>query len=215
MKLRSRWRSLVLTAFGVALVASLAFASPGIRVRYVEGVPQVELEGSYPQSRYTVYRSESPDGAAVPVTAADVLCLGSCYAQDWSAEPGHTYWYRFEILTSENQLVRFGPFAVTISSELASRVRLTVSPNPVHGRSTVEIRLGGAPAEGDVAVEATVLDLQGRVRRRLIRGKAPRGLTSVSWNGDDEAGRALPSGTYFVRVRSDLGDRVTRVLRVR
>src|SRR5262245_64874246 len=108
-------RRVALALCATALVASLAFANPGVRVRYIAGVPQVELDGSYPQSRYTVSRSSTPDGPQVRVTEADVLCMGSCFVQDFQAEPGQTYWYRFDLVLSDGNVAHFGPYAVRIS----------------------------------------------------------------------------------------------------
>lgn len=52
---------------------------------------------------------------------------------------------------------------------------------------------------------ATVLvtDLQGRRVARLVEGAEASGERSLVWDGHDEAGRALPSGLYTVRLLAD------------
>ncbi len=51
-------------------------------------------------------------------------------------------------------------------------------------------------------VELVVLDPRGRHVRTLIDGTCPAGRTEVTWRGDDEAGRAVASGTYIYRLRA-------------
>ena len=51
-------------------------------------------------------------------------------------------------------------------------------------------------------VELTVFDPQGRLVRTLIDGLVPAGDTSVTWDGRDDAGQALPSGVYLYRLRA-------------
>src|SRR6516164_5866442 len=63
----------------LALSAVLALADPELRVSYVDGVPRIEIAGSYPQARYTVWRRPSIDAHAVPIGSENVLCLGSCF----------------------------------------------------------------------------------------------------------------------------------------
>lgn len=70
-------------------------------------------------------------------------------------------------------------------------------PNPFVGRT--EIRWSAAaPSRDDVAV----FDMRGRQVRRFPAREAPAGPRSVVWNGRDESGRALASGTYFYTVTS-------------
>jgi hypothetical protein len=78
-------QSVVVTACALALAASLALADPGVRVTYVSGVPQVELEGSYAQSHYAVYRGADMNERGVRITSDDLLCIGPCWAQDPAA----------------------------------------------------------------------------------------------------------------------------------
>lgn len=73
-------------------------------------------------------------------------------------------------------------------------------PNPANPRATVTLNM---PRDADVVVD--VLDLQGRRVRRLIGGPLPAGRHHLTWDGTDAAGRAVPSGTYLVWLRS--GDR--------
>ena len=54
------------------------------------------------------------------------------------------------------------------------------------------------PREGAVALR--IYDVNGRVQRMLESGTRPAGAHRVAWDGRDDAGRALPSGSYFARL---------------
>jgi hypothetical protein len=85
-----------------------------------------------------------------------------------------------------------------------------VWPNPASRAARVAFELPGE-AEADV----TVYDVTGRQVRQLaesVRGKA--GRNEAGWNLEDDAGRDVPSGLYFVQIRVD-GDTRTRRLVVR
>jgi hypothetical protein len=68
------------------------------------------------------------------------------------------------------------------------------SPNPFRAGTTIPFALGG-----DAGAQLEIHDLSGRLVRRF----AASGARSIAWDGCDGAGRALPSGTYFVRLAKD------------
>jgi hypothetical protein len=77
--------------------------------------------------------------------------------------------------------------------------------NPVRGAGRLELTL---PADG--AVELSLFDVAGRRLRRLeLAGTA--GTLSHDWDSRDDAGRPLPSGVYFLRVRQGNASVTTRL----
>ncbi len=74
---------------------------------------------------------------------------------------------------------------------------LRAYPNPFNPRLQIDLRLDRA---GAVAIE--IIDLRGRVVRRLELGEQPAGLVTAGWDGQDQQGRAAPSGVYRVVARS-------------
>ncbi len=70
-------------------------------------------------------------------------------------------------------------------------------PNPFNPSTTFSFTLLYADK-----VELAVYDVQGKRLRTLIDGLVPGGDTQVTWDGRDDAGEALPSGTYFYRLRA-------------
>jgi len=79
---------------------------------------------------------------------------------------------------------------------------LAAAPNPFNPRLEVSWAL---PRAG--AVRLDVFDARGRLVRTLLAGQAPAGAGSLVWNGDDDGGRAVPSGVYHLRLST--GDRET------
>jgi flagellar hook assembly protein FlgD len=64
-------------------------------------------------------------------------------------------------------------------------------------------------------VRLAVYDIAGRAVRRLVdRDAAAPGAYSATWDGRDDAGRAVPGGVYFYRLETDGGTRSTRVVRL-
>jgi len=81
----------------------------------------------------------------------------------------------------------------------ARSVQLAGFPNPFTASTSVEVSLD-APATVEVAVYA----VDGSRVRLLTRGTLPAGSSIVAWNGKDDKGRDVASGTYLVRVSGDI-----------
>jgi hypothetical protein len=194
---------------------AIAAADPALEVRYPGGVPRLLLSGDFANATYTVWRSAEPEGARTLVGAEGVLCLESCYADDPTAAPGATYWYRFDLVLADGTPARFGPYRVTLSSEQMRRVGIRVSPNPGRGATAVELTLAAASGGGSVAAEAVLFDLQGRKVATVYRGALAPGLTRTTWNGRDDWGAEIRAGSYFLRVTAGAHSAVHRVTRIR
>lgn len=209
--IRSLWFAVVLAA----LLGRLAFAQPAVSVRYETGAAIIQLEGDYANQWYSVSRGDAREGPYVPLTESNVLCLGACAVTDAAASAGRTYWYRFDLQLAGGSFVSYGPYPVTISSEIARRITVSVLPQPMRGPARIEVSLAGVAGDAPVEVRALLFDLQGRRVRVVHQGALPRGRTSFAWDGAAEGGRALAAGLYLLRVESPLGSATTRVVRAR
>lgn len=78
---------------------------------------------------------------------------------------------------------------------LPPRRRLAVVPNPFNPSTMLRYAL---PAPARVSV--LIVDARGRLVRSLTLGGRPAGDGTLSWDGRDEHGRALPSGVYLCRL---------------
>ena len=95
--------------------------------------------------------------------------------------------------TGNSRIVVFAP---TASTPVLSSPRVTVTAaatSAAPGRLQIVFTLS-APA----GVEVRVLNLAGRVVRRLSEGAAPVGVNSLSWDGRSDRGAPVPAGRYLV-----------------
>jgi len=88
------------------------------------------------------------------------------------------------------------------SSSQKEVVLLPNVPNPFDPYTQVSFNL---PYEG--RIDVGVYDVLGRRVRALVEGLSKPGLHTVIWNGRDNSGRDVASGTYFLRLRFD--DRIS------
>ena len=89
------------------------------------------------------------------------------------------------------------------------RLRLaSPRPQPLTHRTSLALEL---PAASPVTAE--VLDVSGRIIRRLSRGAIfAAGRSEISWDGLDDRGKHAASGVYFVRVTTPTGSASQRVV---
>jgi hypothetical protein len=73
-------------------------------------------------------------------------------------------------------------------------------PNPFNPMTNIPFELAGS--EGQVDVQLDILDIRGRVVRTLVDGFRAGGQRYIStWDGTDQTGRKMPSGTYMSRLK--------------
>jgi hypothetical protein len=85
-----------------------------------------------------------------------------------------------------------------------------ISPNPTRSGAAIAFSLADA---GPVALD--VLDVRGRVVRRLGRGLRPAGAHGVTWDGRTDRGTSAAPGVYFVRFEVPAGTSARRIVLAR
>lgn len=151
-------------------------------------------------------------GNAVTITA--LPRPGSVFAR-W-AETGETA-MTISVLPTSGVLTRTaefaaeGPISTVPTSDLpAPAPRLAVSPNPFNPQTTLSFKL-----ERGASARLEIFDLAGRRVRTLAAGTLAAGRHELRWDGRDQAGRAVPSGTYLGRLRTPGGEALARMQLVR
>ncbi len=76
---------------------------------------------------------------------------------------------------------------------------LAVSPNPSGGRFTISGVLSGSTGE---TATLNVIDVRGRLARRLGPVSLAPGAFTVEWDGRGDDGRSAPDGVYFARLQT-------------
>lgn len=86
-----------------------------------------------------------------------------------------------------------------------------VTPNPFRNRARVDFAVRSAGL-----VEVSILDLGGRLVRRLVPGTwLESGVHSVDWDGRREDGSPAAAGQYYVRVKSGGREDLQRMIKLR
>jgi GH25 family lysozyme M1 (1,4-beta-N-acetylmuramidase) len=83
-------------------------------------------------------------------------------------------------------------------------------PNPFNPRTTIRFDL---PDAGRVRL--AVYDVAGRLIRTLVDADLPRGTHEEVWDGRDEAGQAVASGSYFAKLNAGARAETIRMSRAR
>jgi hypothetical protein len=68
-------------------------------------------------------------------------------------------------------------------------------PNPFNPKTTISVSI---PITS--YVELTVYDVAGQLIRRLVNRELDAGNYRFEWNGDDDSGKNVSSGIYFVKL---------------
>jgi hypothetical protein len=83
-------------------------------------------------------------------------------------------------------------------------------PNPFAAGTSIRFAL---PEPSNVHLK--VFNVQGRLVRTLLDAARPAGRYTVSWDGRDEAGRAVASGVYFYRITAGKREAERRMIYLR
>ena len=110
----------------------------------------------------------------------------------------------FEILSSTAT-------AIESEAEPAAFALYPNYPNPFNSGTVLSFSL----PEARPSVELAVYDLLGQKLAVLVRGARGPGFHSVEWNGRDESGRALASGSYLYRLQAGRYQAVGKLMLLR
>jgi hypothetical protein len=85
-------------------------------------------------------------------------------------------------------------------------VTLTTYPNPSSGKITFGI------GNGTKDMELKIFDITGRMVRSFTLGSMP---SALCWDCTDRSGNQLPAGIYFVKLATDNGEMIQKVILTR
>ena len=211
--------------------------SPGARITGEENLPvtltsftaqavgvRVHLawhtESEQAFSHFEVLKASSADLSAAVVLDVVPGAPGghSTRPRDYSYDDddvseGSEYWYGLVAVDLDGTRESFGPVHVQVGEgkegpPQARRPRLTQNaPNPFNPHTTI-----GFVLEEGGDVELTVYDTTGRRLRSLVSGVRAPGIHRTVWDGRDERGVEVPSGTYLYRIATETGTETRRML---
>ena len=135
--------------------------------------------------------------------AASVLCrrgAGFGFIDDTAAVsgPGLSFSYALRAETDDGQILRLDELAGPGLPMAVPSVGLAMQPawpNPANPAVTIRFR-----ADAGTVATVQVLDVRGRVVRRLHQAVGAGDWQDVVWNGLTDDGRAAASGVYLIRL---------------
>lgn len=175
----------------------IAYAAAGASLAWL---PSGEVDFRY----FRIRRALDGEGAYEPVAAT----VGS----EWQDPlPGPSAWHWKYAVSAVDFAGNESPWAfpslttaVGGGGAFAASPRVCASPNPANPRAVVTYEV--PPGGGEVLL--SIHDGRGRRIRTLVAGFVPEGEQAAVWDGRDDMGRPVASGTYLLRLRA--GDTVAR-----
>lgn len=80
-------------------------------------------------------------------------------------------------------------------------------PNPFNPTTNIKLKL----SESGI-IKLKIYNLKGQVIRTILDAYASKGLLNIVWNGEDDFGRKVSSGQYFVRLEQNGNVIISKVL---
>jgi len=155
-----------------------------------QAVPDADLQC------YRIYRAESPDFE--PTDATLVHSTTQTAWVDAVERPWHQHYLVRAVDHAGNLGAVASPATVTAAAPVRDLALLPNAPNPFNPTTTLTCAL---PGTGPVRLR--IYDVGGRLVRQLIADETlPAGRHDVVWNGRDDSGRAVASGSYYARLEA-------------
>jgi hypothetical protein len=118
---------------------------------------------------------------------------------DFDVAPGERYSYRLTLQSSEGTITTPETW-VEAFGKLRPRSVVLDRPFPNPSGGALRLRIG-LPHNGPA--DLAVFDVQGRLIAKVSSGPLSAGWHVMTWNGKDQTGRPVPSGTYFLRLKAE------------
>lgn len=167
------------------------------------------LAEAIPVEDFQVFRLEGQTRAPVQLGNAVVVTGEFSYKiVDADGAPGTTCAYRVDVKQNGRTWTLFESEPVQIPRPVLSLNQN--QPNPFNPMTTIAYSVPGA---GHVTLD--IYDIAGRRVVRLVDGVQTPGAHAEKWNGLDQSGSPVASGTYFYRMTTEGQSLVRKMLLVR
>jgi len=166
-----------------------------------DSIPNPPLITDYVRWNIIIYRF-----IIAPNTPRQVVTLDSC----------QTNWFGIDSVAF---VPRFQPGYIIIGPEVGVNDEKPIPgtfslsqnyPNPFNGQTLISFSL-----PSDQRVRLAVFDILGREVKSLVDEMVSAGSYSVTWDGKNDKGEAIPSGIYFYRLSSAKYDETKRMVLIR
>ena len=147
-----------------------------------------------------------PEFASGQPTASD-WANGLSSPVDFQVGPDGSFWWASQ--TGEIHRIRYTGSNVSVD-DATPRLGTLTAVSPFSGGTDLAFAI-----ERGGRVRVAVFDVRGRRVRSLLDESLGPGARQMHWDGNDEEGRAVPSGMYLIRLDHPGGTAVARALRLR
>ena len=151
---------------------------------------------------FHVYRSESKNGDREQLTqslingAISSQTQKSYEYQDENFEKDVTYYYWIADVSLDGEMQFHGPKSVLVESVPESYALEQDYPNPFNPTTTINFSLKD---KGHVLM--SIYNIRGQLVRQLVDGEKLAGHFSIEWDGRNNSGIIMPSGTYLYAIK--------------
>ena len=158
--------------------------------------PSVDEDFQY----FEVHRATNPDFTDASIIEM-TIAPGTA---DWDITVGQIYYYQV-VAVDANGNTSEGSNVITTSIVSVDDLEMMPTvyglsqnyPNPFNPTTTIEFAL---PEASEVSLE--IYNLLGQKVRTLVNGYVPAGYINTSWDGMDQNGKEISSGTYIYRLQT-------------
>ncbi len=151
---------------------------------------------------FHVYRSLAEGGEYFKITQQLIKGAGSSdqahyYSYtDRDVQSGMTYYYKLADVDFNGNINFHGPISVTVAGVPSKYSLAQCYPNPFNPETAITFSIKEA---GKVSLN--IYNLQGQLIRSLVDEEKLAGSYSVIWNGTDDQGVRISSGTYLYTLK--------------
>jgi hypothetical protein len=121
--------------------------------------------------------------------------------------PDQIYYYKLGAVDLNGHEELHGPTSVTTPAWHDRTELQLASPSPFRRETVLNFTLA-APSE----VRLAIYDVAGRLVKVLVQEDLPVGDHAATWDGRDEKGLRVASGTYFVKFKAGDATRASKVV---
>lgn len=116
---------------------------------------------------------------------------------DVAVQSKATYQYRLSDVSTTGEVNIYDIIQVSMPDSPEITELDPPFPNPFNPQTKINYQLSD-----DSHVEVTVFDLMGRTVQILVNGQQSAGSYNLYWNGQDNTGNPMASGTYFILLKT-------------
>lgn len=156
-------------------------------------------------SGYYIFRNRANDLSAAErinafIQATNTSQEASYVFIDSEAMPGYTYYYWLQHIDLNGENEFHGPVSIHLPQTTTDLPTIpletslqNIYPNPFNPSTTISYGLAKA-----ASIEIVVMNLKGQIVRRLVSESKNSGTHSVRWDGRNDNGIEVTTGTYLV-----------------